>query len=157
MSGPDQMDDVDRLILEVLQNDASISNVELSKKAGLSPSACLARTRKMKERGIIRGFATLIDEKAVGLGLLAFTFVNLSPHNRAAGETFVKEVLKKPEVLECYNITGAWDYLLKIAAVDIANYRNFLMDELLAIPGVQRVETDIVLHTEKQSWSLPLA
>lgn len=151
-----KIDAVDRDILSVLQEEASISNLDLSKRVGLSPSACLMRTRKMREEGVIRGYSTLVDEKAVGLTLLAFTFVNLSPHNRTTASTFVEAVRAMDPVLECHNITGAWDYLLKVVTADMAAYRDFLMDELLSIRGVQRVETNIILQTEKQTRRLPL-
>ena len=152
-----EIDDIDRKILESLQDDASISNLDLSRRTGISPSACLSRTRKLRDGGVIRATVTLLDGHALGVDLLAFTFVNLSPHNRTTANVFVREIRRKPQVLECHNITGAWDYLLKIAAADMNAYRNFLMDELLGVPGVQRVETSIILHTEKQTLRLPLA
>ncbi len=149
-------DSCDKEIIDILQNDSSISNIELSKKIGLSPSACLSRTKRLKELGVIKQFATIIDEKKVGLEIVAFTFVNLSPHNRKTANAFLLKVKETPKILECYNVTGSWDYLLKIVSHDIASYRDFIMDSLLEFPGVNKIDTNIVLGTDKQSFCLPI-
>ncbi|MDI6812423.1 MAG: Lrp/AsnC family transcriptional regulator [Desulfitobacteriaceae bacterium] len=149
-------DSCDKEIIDILQSDSSISNIELSKKIGLSPSACLSRTKRLKELGVIKQFATIIDEKKVGLEIVAFTFVNLSPHNRKTANAFLLKVKETPKILECYNVTGSWDYLLKIVSHDIASYRDFIMDSLLEFPGVNKIDTNIVLGTDKQSFCLPI-
>ena len=149
-------DSYDKKIIDILQRDSSISNIELSKIIGLSPSACLNRTKRLKEEGIIKHFATIIDEKKVGLEIVVFTFVNLSPHNRNIANAFLETVRETPQILECYNITGNWDYLLKIVSHDIATYRDFLIDSLLEFPGVSKVETNIILSTNKQNFYLPI-
>jgi len=149
-------DNYDKEIINILQSDSSISNIELSKKIGLSPSACLGRTNRLKELGIIKHYAAIIDEKKVGLEIVAFTFVNLSPHNRNTANAFLSKVKETPQILECYNITGNWDYLLKIVSHNIATYRDFVIDSLLEFPGINKVETNIVLCTDKQSFYLPV-
>ena len=149
-------DNYDKEIINILQNDSSISNIELSKKIGLSPSTCLGRTKSLKELGIIKQYAAIIDEKKVGLEIVAFTFVNLSPHNRNTANAFLSKVKETPQILECYNITGNWDYLLKIVSHNIATYRDFVIDSLLEFPGINKVETNIVLCTDKQSFYLPI-
>lgn len=153
---PLDFDNCDREILDILQTDPSISNIELSKKIGLSPSACLSRTKRLEEVGVIKQYATIIDEKKVGLEIIAFTFVNLSPHNRKTASAFLLKVKETPQILECYNITGSWDYLLKVVSRDIASYRNFIMDSLLEFPGVNKIDTNLVLGTDKQSFYLPI-
>jgi Lrp/AsnC family transcriptional regulator len=149
-------DSFDKGIITILQNNASISNIELSKKIGLSPSACLSRTKRLEELGVIKQYAAIIDNNKVGLEIVAFTFVNLSPHNRSASNAFQSKVKETPQILECYNITGTWDYLLKIVSRDIASYRDFAIDSLLEFPGINKIETNIVLSTDKQSFSLPI-
>lgn len=153
---PLDFDNCDKEILDILQNDSSISNIELSKKIGLSASACLSRTKRLKELGVIKQYATIIDEKKIGLEIVAFTFVNLSPHTRNTANDFISKVKETPQILECYNITGSWDYLLKIVSHDIASYRNFIMDSLLEFPGVNKIDTNLVLGTDKQSFYLPI-
>lgn len=146
----------DKEIIRTLQKDALISNKDLSEKIGLSPSACLGRTKRLKELGVIKQYATIIDEKKVGLEVIAFTYVNLSPHNRNTSNAFLLKVKENHQILECYNITGNWDYLLKIVSQDIASCRDFLIDSLLEFPGVNKIETSIVLSTDKQSFCLPI-
>jgi Lrp/AsnC family transcriptional regulator, leucine-responsive regulatory protein len=152
-----EFDSCDKEIIDSLQIDPLISNIELSKKAGLSPSACLSRTKRLKELGVIKQFATIIDGKKAGWEVVAFTYVNLSPHNRDTSNAFLAKIKETHQIQECYNITGSWDYLLKIASHDIASCRDFLIDTLLTFPGVNKIETSIVLSTDKQSFYLPVA
>lgn len=150
------LDNHDKAILSVLQRDSSISNLELSKQIGLSPSACLARTKNLREMGVIKQFTTIVDEKKLGMETLAFILVNLSPLNRETANFFVAEINRLPQVLECYTVTGNHDYLLKIVAKDMQSYRDFVIDYLMGIPGVNRVETSIVMQTEKRSLAIPI-
>lgn len=150
------LDKIDIAILEELQDNARIPNSELAAKVGLSPSACLSRTNKLREMGVIKQFVLAIDRLKVGLSVLTLTFVTLSPHNREMAEAFVEKIKKMDQVLECYHITGSFDFLLKIVAPDISTYRDYIIDELVEIPGVEKVETLVVLKEEKQSFKLPL-
>ena len=151
-----EFDNYDKEIIDILQSNASISNIDLSKKIGLSPSACLGRTKRLEDLSVIKQYAAVIDAKTIGLEITAFTFVNLSPHNRKTGNAFLAKVRETPQILECYNITGNWDYLLKIVSHDIASYRDFVIDSLLAFPGINKIESTIVLSTDKQSFHLPV-
>lgn len=150
------LDSYDKQIIDILQSNGSISNIDLSKKIQLSPSACLGRTKRLEDLGVIKRYAAVIDAKKIGLEIVAFTFVNLSPHNRKTGNAFLSTVSETPQILECYNITGNWDYLLKIVSPDIASYRDFVIDSLLAFPGINKIESTIVLSTDKQSFHLPV-
>ena len=150
------LDEHDKAILNALQKDSSISNLDLSKLIGLSPSACLVRTKNLKELGVIKQFTTIVDEKKLGMETLAFILVNLSPLNRETANFFVEEINRLPQVLECYTVTGNRDYLLKIVAQDMQTYRDFVIDSLMGIPGVNRVETSIVMRTEKRTLSIPI-
>jgi Lrp/AsnC family leucine-responsive transcriptional regulator len=151
-----ELDRSDKEILDILQKDATVSNIDLSRTIGLSPSACLGRTKRLKELGVIIQRVTILDETKVGLGIVAFTFVNLSPHNRVTANEFIAKVKETSQIMECYNITGSWDYLLKIVSKDIASYRNFIMDSLLEFPGVNKIDTNLVLGTDKLSYYLPI-
>ena len=149
------MDKIDRKLISLLQKDSTISNFDLSQEIGLSASACLSRTKRLKKLGVIKGFTAIIDEKKVGLDVLTFTFVNLSHHDRKAASMFVKKIEEIPQILECHNVTGNWDYLLKIVSRNISSYRDFVIDRLLAIPGVNKIETLMILKSDKQSYILP--
>jgi Lrp/AsnC family leucine-responsive transcriptional regulator len=150
-----ELDKIDRKLISLLQEDSTISNFDLSQEIGLSPSACLSRTKRLKKLGVIKGFTAIIDEKKVGLDVLTFTFVNLEHHNREAAGIFIKRIEEIPQILECHNITGNWDYLLKIVSTNISSYRDFIIDNLLTIPGVNKIETLIILKSDKQSFVLP--
>jgi len=153
----EHLDGIDKDILQSLQEDSAISNADLAGKVGLSASACLGRTRSLKKRGIIKKYTAVIDEKKVGFSIIAFTFVTLSPHNRTAAEAFCKQIRNLSQVVECYNITGNWDYLIKIVSPTIEAYRDFIMDSLLTIHAVNKVETLMVLKCEKQNGALPFS
>lgn len=149
-------DSYDKAILRELQKDSSISNLDLSKMIGLSTSACLTRTKNLKELGVIKQFTTIVDEKKLGMETIAFIMVVLSPLTRETVDFFLEQINEIPQVLECYAITGNRDYLLKIVAKDMPAYKDFVIDSLMAIPGVSRVEASIVINTEKRTLSIPI-
>ena len=150
------LDQTDRSILKALMEDSSISNLNLSKKIGLSPSACLARTKNLVESGVIKKFTTIVDEKKLGIETLAYVLVNLTPLNRETIHAFLEEVQKFPQIQECYSLTGSHDYLLKIVAKDMDSYKNFLIDSLLQNNNISSVETSLVMGIEKRTICLPI-
>ncbi len=150
------LDQYDRAILNALQKDSSISNLDLSKVIGLSTSACLARTKNLRETGVIKQFTTVIDEKKIGLDMIAFIMVVLSPLKRDVVDFFLEQINSIPQVLECYTIAGSRDYLLKVATKDMQSYKDFVLDSLMVIPGVSRIEANIVINTDKRTLSLPI-
>jgi Lrp/AsnC family transcriptional regulator len=151
------LDEIDFAILQHLQRDATITNAELAQRIELSPSACLGRTKRLKKNGIIKRYTAIIDEQKVGLEVVNYVSVTLDPHDRQTTEAFLRRVREIPNIMECYNISGAYDYFLKIISPTIKDYRNFLIDTLIEVPGVGKVETSVVLSTEKQSFELPLS
>lgn len=150
------LDHMDRAILRELQEDASISNLDLSKIIGLSPSACLARTKNLVETGVIKKFATIVDEKKLGMDTLAFVLVNLTPLNRGTVHSFLENINQLPQVQECYTLTGSHDFLLKIVAKDMESYHNFIIDTLMQNAAVSRVETSMVMKIEKRTVYVPV-
>ena len=150
------LDQTDKAILKELMEDSSISNLNLSKKIGLSPSACLARTKNLVESGVIKKFTTIVDEKKLGMETLAFVLVNLTPLNRETIHVFLKEIEKFPQIQECYSLTGSHDYLLRIVAKDMESYKNFLIDSLLQNTTISSVETSLVMGIEKRTICLPI-
>lgn len=154
---PIPLDHIDKKILLLLEQDSSISNLELSKAVGLSPSACLARTKNLVEKGVIRRFTTLLDEKKLGFEITAFITINLAPYNRKTIDNFVEEVKKIPYILECYTLTGSKDYLLKAVAPSIQVYKENVINALVSIPGISSMETSIVVSTEKRELMVPIS
>ena len=150
------LDQHDKEILIELQKDSSISNLDLSKKIGLSASACLTRTKNLIESGVISKFTIIADEKELGIETIAFALINLTPLNRKTIHTFLENIRKFQQVQECYTLTGSHDFLLKIVAKDMKSYRDFMIDSLMQSSIVSRVETSIVMEVAKRSTSLPI-
>lgn len=150
------LDDYDKKIISYLQEDSSISNIELSKKIGLAPSSCLLRVKNLKEQKILKQFTAIVDEKLLGFEITCFAKVAMQPLNRETSTLFIEEVNKIPEVVECYTITGEAAFLLKIVAKSFQYYRNFVFDKLLSVPHVSNIETSIVVGTEKKTNMIPL-
>ena len=150
------LDEYDKKIVELLQQDSSISNIDLSKKIGLAPSSCLLRVKNLKEQKILKQFTVVVDEKQLGFQITCFAKVYILPLNRENCQAFIEEATKIPEIVECYTITGDASFLLKIVAKDFEYYRNFVFDKLLKAPYVSNIDTSIVVSSEKERSTLPL-
>lgn len=151
------LDQIDRRILRHLQADARLSNVELAEAAGLSPSPCLRRVRRLKEVGVIKGYATLVDQEAVGLPVSVFVMVSLEKQVEDSLERFEELIQDRPEVMECYLMTGDADYLLRVVAADLRSYERFLMDHLTRFPGVSNIKSSFALKQVIYRTALPIA
>ena len=151
------LDAIDRQILENLQNDARMRNVELAEKVGLSPSPCLRRVGNLEETGVIRGYATLVDAEAVGLPVSVFVSVTLEKQIEKALEKFEKEIRARPEVMECYLMTGDADYLLRVVTSDLSAYERFLIEHLTRIPGVASIKSSFALKQVAYRTALPIS
>ena len=151
------MDAIDRRILENLQNDARMANVTLAEKVGLSPSPCLRRVGRLEETGVIKGYATLVDAEAVGLPVSIFVNVTLEKQVEGALETFEKDIRAQPEVMECYLMTGDFDYLLRVVTSDLQAYERFLMEHLTRVPGVASIKSSFALKQVAYRTALPIA
>ena len=151
------IDAIDRQILENLQNDARMRNVELAEKVGLSPSPCLRRVGNLEETGVIRGYATLVDAEAVGLPVSVFVSVTLEKQIEKALEKFEKEIRARPEVMECYLMTGEADYLLRVVTADLGAYERFLIEHLTRIPGVASIKSSFALKQVAYRTALPIS
>ena len=151
------LDAIDRQILENLQDDARMRNVELAEKVGLSPSPCLRRVGKLEETGVIRGYATLVNAEAVGLPVSVFVSVTLEKQIEKTLEKFEKEIRARPEVMECYLMTGDADYLLRVVTADLGAYERFLIEHLTRIPGVASIKSSFALKQVAYRTALPIS
>ena len=151
------LDAIDRQILGNLQNDARMRNVELAAKVGLSPSPCLRRVGNLEETGVIRGYATLVDAEAVGLPVSVFVSVTLEKQIEKTLEKFEKEIRARPEVMECYLMTGDADYLLRVVTADLGAYERFLIEHLTRIPGVASIKSSFALKQVAYRTALPIS
>lgn len=148
---------IDRKILSLLQSNARIPNVELAEAVGLSPSPCARRMRGLEDAGYISGYAALIDQKRVGLPVSVFVNVTLEKQVKKALEQFETAIAARPEVMECYLMTGDADYLLRVVAADLDAYEQFLVNHLTRIPGVASIKSSFALKQVKYRTALPLA
>jgi len=150
------LDDVDRRLLRALQEDGRITNADLAKRCNLSPAACHERVRRLRERGVITGFAALLDPALVDRALLIFVEVVLDRTTGESFEAFARAIAQAPEILECHMVAGGFDYLIKARVRDMEAYRIFLGDILVKMPGVRETRTYAVLEEVKNTVSLSL-
>ncbi len=150
------MDAKDLRILEALQRNARISNVELAQAAGLSPSPCLVRVRALEESGLIERYVALLDPKKLGLTVSVLVQVTLERQIESALEVFEKAVRARPEVMECYLMTGDADYLLRVVVPDVPAFERFILDFLSRVPGVGNIKSSFALKQVKYQTALPL-
>lgn len=150
------LDRADARILRALQDDAGLSNVELARRVGLSPSPCLRRVRALEASGVIRGRTAIVDPAAVGLPVSVFLQVTLDRQIEANLDRFESAIAQWPEVLECYLMTGDADYLLRVAASDLDAYHRFLMDRLTKVDGVASIKSSFALKQIKYAGALPI-
>ena len=150
------LDDTDRRILNILQEDARITNVQLSTKVGISPPATLERVKRLENSGIIRKYAALVNPEKIDKNTFALVSVSLSMHQLSTIEVFAKEIKKLDEVLECYHVTGNSDFFLKIAVKDIQEYEKFILEKFTKIKGVNKINTSFILSTFKYKTKINL-
>ena len=144
-----KIDDINTRILRILLREGRISNLELAERAGLSPSACLRRVQVLERDGVIKGYRAVIDPAKVGIGFVAYVTVSLNSHTKAAQEAFERAIARAPEVRECHNVTGTVEYLLRIEAADLADYKHWHTDVLGVLPQVQAITTFVVMDSPK--------
>lgn len=151
-----KLDDIDRRILRRLQADGRITTAELSEAVGLSATPVARRVRAMEEVGIITGYRAMVDETALGYGVSVFVSVRLDRQIDSALATFEAIIRTLPEVVDCWLMTGNRDYLLRIAAKDLADFEAFLVGRLTKIAAVASIESSIPLRRIKGDLSRTL-
>ena len=153
---PESLDRMDLRILQVIQDDARISNADLAARVGLSPSPCWRRVRALEERGVIRSYVTLTSSRALGLPVNVFVNVTLDKQVEDNLERFERAVLARPEVMEAYLMTGDFDYLLRVVVPDIDAYQRFVLEHLARIAGVASIKSSFALKQVQYKTALPL-
>ncbi len=150
------LDRFDKLILEALQKDGRISNVHLAQKVSLSESACLRRVRALEESGIIDRYVALLSQNAAGLPGNVFVQIGLHREVESELSAFEDAVRNIPEVMECYLMSGEFDYLLRIVVANMADFERIHKTELTRLPGVARVNSSFGIRTVQRKTELPL-
>lgn len=143
------MDRFDERILHELKVDGRISNVELSERIGLSPSATLRRVQELEKKSVIKGYRAILNSVELGIGFIAYVSIGLSSHSKQAQQEFEEHVRYVDEVVECHNITGANEYLLRVETKDLPSYKKFHADVLGECVQVQSITTMVVMDSPK--------
>ncbi|WP_294614189.1 Lrp/AsnC family transcriptional regulator [Roseovarius sp.] len=143
------MDKINDRILQALSRDGRISNLDLAEKVGLSPSACLRRVQDLERRGVIVGYRAVLNRAAMGTGFTAYVAVGLNSHTKASQEAFERAMAAAPEVVECHNITGAIEYILRVEVADLAAYKSFHTDVLGTLAHVNAITSYVVMGSPK--------
>lgn len=153
---PDPLDRYDRLILQSLQREGRITNSQLAARANLSESACLRRVRALESAGLIEGYAAVLNEQKAGLGVNVFVSITLERQEQADLAAFEQAVRRVPEVMECYLMSGEYDYLLRVVVTDTADFERVHSRHLTSLPHVARVHSSFALRTVQKSRELPV-
>ncbi len=152
----EKLDDLDLAILDVLQEDARLSNAAVASRVGLSPSPCWRRVQRLERLGVIRARVAVLDAEKLGIGLVAFANVKLSAHGRQALPEFEEAIRRYDEVVECHTVTGEVDFVLRIVTRDTHSYERLLRDHLLQLPHIGEVHSTIALTQVKYTTRVPL-
>jgi Lrp/AsnC family transcriptional regulator, leucine-responsive regulatory protein len=151
-----ELDPIDQRILNELQADGKLTNVELAGRVHLSPSPCLARVRSLEERGVIDRYVALLDPHAVGLNVSVFIQISLEKQTKDALDVFETAIKQRPEVMECYLMSGDSDYLLRVVVEDVQALERLIIDKLTPIPVVANIRSSFALKQVKYATALPL-
>lgn len=151
-----QIDQFDRKLLALLQQDARLTNNDLAERVHLSPSQCSRRRQRLEEEGFIRGYRAVLDRERLGFPLVNIISVTLATHNRDNARRFAELLSRLPEVQEAHALTGEMDYMIKVVTPDLRSLADFVNGVLLPHESVQHVKTAIVLETLKEDGGLPV-
>jgi len=151
-----KIDNIDKQILKLLQQNAKVTNVELASQVGISPPAMLERVKRLEKSGFIKKYVAVVNPDKLGKNIIALISVWLSAHQLSSIDSFTKQINKFDEVLECYHIAGEEDFILKIMSSSIKEVEAFLLQKLTKIPGVSKVNTKFVLSTVKYETKIKI-
>jgi Lrp/AsnC family leucine-responsive transcriptional regulator len=151
-----KMDRTDQRILRELQHDARLSTAELAERVALTASPCWRRIKALESHGFIRGYRTDIDPRKVGYGVTAFVSILLESRSTDLGVAFERAVQETPEILSCDNISGHFDFLLKVIAKDLDSFGDFARDKIRNLPGVKEMNSSFSLKLVKETREIPI-
>ena len=150
------IDDLDRSILAILQEEGRITKVELASRVGLTAPPCLRRMRALEEGGVIRGYHAELDPAALGYTIMVFALVSLRSQAEDDLRAFESHVATLPEIRECHMLNGEIDFILKIVAHDLQSFQAFLTSKLTPAPNVASVKTSLTIRTSKTACGIPV-
>lgn len=150
------MDDADRRILRAIQHNPDLTMRELGEVTGLSHTPCWRRLQRMREEGIIRSKAYLLDERAVGYEIVVFCFIRMKEHRRAKLLEFEAAAARIPEVMQCYSLTGDYDYVLRVLARNMQDYEQNMKESIVELPNVASINTSVTMKEIKNTTIVPV-
>ncbi|MCX7264807.1 MAG: Lrp/AsnC family transcriptional regulator [Limnohabitans sp.] len=150
------IDSTDLRILTELQNDSSLTNIELARRVHLSPSPCLTRVKSLEAAGVITRYVALVNPKQLGLTLSVFISISLKEQSKSALAEFEQSIAEHDEVMECYLMTGDSDYLIRVAVTDITALEKFILDQLAPISGIEKIRSSFALKQVRYKTALPM-
>ena len=150
------IDETDLQILKTLQKNAKLTTKELADAVHLTPTPVFERQKRLEKKGYIKKYVAILDPEKLGLGLQVFCKVKLKQINHEIADAFVRRIQRIPEVTECYNTSGAYDYLLKVRARDMKQYQEFVLNELGDMESLSSIESTFVMSEVKQSSAVPI-
>ncbi|WP_067146384.1 Lrp/AsnC family transcriptional regulator [Pseudotamlana agarivorans] len=150
------LDDIDIRILKLLQTNSSLTTKDLAAKVNLSTTPVFERVKRLEKSGYIKNYIAVLDAEKLNKGLMVFCNVTLKEHTREIGNQFVKDILLLKEVVECYNISGDYDFLLKIVVSDMKEYQNFVLDHLGGIKNIGSAHSTFVMGEIKNTYAVPI-
>lgn len=146
----------DIAILKVLQRDATVSTAQIAEQLHMSQSPCWRRINRMEQAGLIKRRVALLDRDGLGMDVVVFATINLTSTGRQNLMAFEQDIVRHPEVMECYTMTGIWDYMLKIVTRDVRHYEAFVRNTLTASPSIRELHSHVAVTEIKNSTELPL-
>jgi DNA-binding Lrp family transcriptional regulator len=149
------MDEIDHRIIRGLQADGRLSNQDLAERVGLSPSPCLRRLRNLERRGVITGYAAIVDQKLYGLPITVFVRIRLERHSGDSVAAFERAIGRIDQILECHLMTGDCDYLLRVVVESLDDYEAFMRGEIHRIPGIASIDTSFAYGVVKRTPVYP--
>ncbi|NLR91201.1 MULTISPECIES: Lrp/AsnC family transcriptional regulator [Flammeovirga] len=151
-----ELDQMDLKILRLLQSDANITNKEIARRVHLSTTPVYERIKKLEKGGFIQKYVAVLDKEKLDKGLIVFCNVTLKEHTKNIGHQFVNEITSLDEVVECYNISGDFDFLLKVIVQDMKAYQDFVLNKLGEIKNIGSAHSTFVMSEIKQSFNVPI-
>jgi DNA-binding Lrp family transcriptional regulator len=151
-----KLDHIDHKILKHLQENARITNAELAERVGLSPTPCLRRLRRLETEGIIKGYRTEINREALGVNVTVIILVKLEREDDKTLREFEAAIKNREEVMECYLVTGKFDYFIRVVVPSLATYETFLSETMLRMPNIATVESSFTLREVARKVVTPL-
>lgn len=150
----EKLDQIDLKILRTLQKNAKLTTKELAEAVNLTPTPVFERQKRLEKQGYIKGYVAVLDPEKLNLSLMVICSVKLKQINKEIAERFTYEINKLPEVIECYNTSGNYDYMLKVRSADMKQYQEFILNKLGAIENVSSIESTFVMNEVKRSYGI---